>query len=189
MRVPFTRLFLVLVVLLAASLACNLPQSDSARPPTAAPMSADELQQMEEHLKETVAASSGEITLTLTEQQINSILTAKMAEQNDQIISDPVVKLTKGNMEIYGKLSQGAISLDLKVVLKPGVDASGSPILDVEDITMSGLPVPDDLKNKIGSLVDRAFQEYLTGQNQGFKAAKITIDEGKMTVTGSIQQP
>ncbi len=81
---------------------------------------------MEENLQETVAASSGEVTLTLTEQQINSILLANISEQNDQLISDPAVKLTNGHMEISGKVAQGPISLDLAITLKPEIDPSGT---------------------------------------------------------------
>jgi uncharacterized protein YpmS len=189
MRFPFARIFLVLLVLLAASLACNLPSSGSSRPPTAVPMSDQELQQLEENMKATLQASSGEITLTLTEQQINSIISAKMASQKSQIISEPAVKLTNGTMQVFGKLTQSGITLDTTIILKPGVDSAGNPNLEVTDIKMGSFPVPDELKNQIGNLVDQAFHEYLTGQNQGFKATKITIDEGKMTVTGSIQQP
>jgi uncharacterized protein YpmS len=189
MKYPFARLLLVMLVLLASVLACNMPTTGSGRPPTAVPISDQDLQQMEENLKATLQASSGEITFTLTEQQINSIISAKMAGQTDQIITEPAVKLTNGTMEVYGKLTQSGIALNLTVILKPGVDSAGKPNLEVSDIKMGGLPVPDELKNQIGTLVDQAFQEYLSGQNQGFKASKITIDEGKMTVTGSIQQP
>jgi uncharacterized protein YpmS len=189
MKFPFARIILVLLVLLGAALACNRPTSGSDRPPTAVPMSDQELQQMEENLKATLLASSGETTITLTEQQINSIISAKMASQPDQFITEPAVRLTNGNMEVYGKLTQGGIALNLTVVLKPGVDGAGNPKMDVVDIKMGSLPVPAEVKNQIGSLVDQAFQEYLSGQNQGFKATKITIDEGKMTVTGTIQQP
>jgi uncharacterized protein YpmS len=189
MRFPYVRVVLVLAVLLAASLACNLPKTGSGRPPTAVPMSDQELQQLQEQVQKTLENSSGEVTITLTEQQLNAVISAKMAEQKDQIISEPAVKLTQGNMEVYGKLTQAGITLNLVVILKPTVDAAGKPKLDIVDIKMGGLPVPDEIKKQVGNLVDQAFQEYLSNQNQGFKASKIIIDEGKMTVTGTIQQP
>jgi uncharacterized protein YpmS len=176
-------------VIIFASLACNLPTSGSGSPPTAAPMSDEEFQQLEERMKQTLESSSGEVTVTFTEQQINSIITAKLASENEQIITDPVVRLTNGRMEVYGKLPQAGIPLDAKMVLKPGIDPSGNPKLDVEDVSMNGLPVPDELKDQVGNLIDQAFQEYLTSQNQGFKTSSITIEEGKMIVTGTLQQP
>lgn len=189
MKLPFARLVLVLLVLLAAVLACNLPTSNADRPPTAIPMSDQEMQDLEESLKATLRSSSGEITITLTEQQINSLISAKLASQPERLISEPAVRLTNGNMEVYAKISQRGITLNLTVILTPSIDASGNPNMDVVDIKMGGLPVPAELKNQIGELVDQAFQEYLSSQNQGFKATKITIDEGMMTVTGAIQQP
>lgn len=189
MKFPIIKILLVAAVLLIASLACNLPSRESSRPPTAAPMSDEELQQLEKSMKETLAASSGEITVTLTEQQLNSILTTAITKQSEQIISETAVRLTNGTMEVYGKVNQDPITLDLKIVLKPGIDALGNPFLVVEDITMGGLPVPGELKERVGSLVDRAFQEYLSSQGQGFKASNIMIYEGIMTVTGLIQQP
>lgn len=189
MKFPLMRLFLVLGVLILTSLACNLPASKSSSPPTAAPMTDADFQQLEEQLRLTLESSSGEVTVTLTEQQINSIITAKLASQTEHILSDPTVKLTNGKMEVYGQLTQAGISLDTKMVLIPGSDPSGNPKLTVEDVSMGGLPVPDEIKNQIGNLIDQAFQEYLISQNQGFKISNITIEEGKITVTGSLQHP
>jgi len=189
MKSRVIRILLALLALLAASLACNLPSSGSSRPPTAAPMDAGELQNLQDQLQETLSAASGEIAITLTEPQINSLLSTAQAQQNEQIISDTVVKLTNGAMEVYGKMDQGAIAVDLKIVLKPGVDASGNPALDIQDFTIGSFQAPDEMKNKVSNLVAQAIQQYLSGQNQDFKATEITIEEGKMTVSGSIQQP
>jgi uncharacterized protein YpmS len=181
------RFLFALLALLAASLACNLPGKGSGKIPTAAPMSEEEQRKMEEGLKLTLASSNGEVTITVTQQQINSYISAKMAAQKEQVFSDPVVVLTKGNMEVNGKVIQGPLTLNLKIVLQPGVGADGNPSLVIKDISLGGLPVPDEMKAQIGNLVDESLKEYLANQNSGFKVRQITIEEGQITVTGSMQ--
>jgi uncharacterized protein YpmS len=185
MKHTLIRLLLVVSVLLMASLACNLPKTGSV--PTVAPMSPEEAQQLENGLKQTLESASGAATITLTEQQINAFIAAKMAEQQDQVITAPVVKLTNGNMEIYGTLAQGAISPKIKIVLTPGIDAQGNPKFTIEEMTLGGIPAPDAIKDQINTLIDEAFLQSITDQSQGFHATQITINEGSMTINGTVQ--
>lgn len=186
MKKNILRILLVLLVLLGASLACNRPTSESGQPPAAEPMSDEEFQRLQEKMAETLTGSSGGVTITITQQQINSIIAAKMEEQPEQILTEPSVALTNGNMEVYGKISQGGLSFKMKMVLKPTIDANGNPNLEVRDMSLSGIPIPDELKDQIGNLVDQAFREYLENQNNEFQVTNITIEEGKMIITGNV---
>lgn len=178
----------ILLVLVITSLACNLPGRNSVIPPTAVPMSAAEAGQLEESLKATLENPAGEVTIIITQQQINAYMISQLASQGDQIISDPVVVLTDNQIEFYGKLTQNGISINTKMVFQARVDLNGDPKLDVVSIDLGGLPAPDSLVNQIETMVDNTLISYLETGTTRFRATSITIGEGQMTVTGTSQQ-
>ncbi len=185
-RMRFT---LILIVLFAASLACNLPGSASNLPPTAQPMSTQQVQNLENQVQQTLENpnAAGEVSITLTQDQLNSIITGEIQQQPDLGISDPSVILTGGHMEVYGKVTRSNISADLKVVLQPQIDANGNPRLNITSMDLGGLPVPDVLKNRVNTVADDALASYLGSSSSSIKAKSITIGEGQMTITGTRQ--
>lgn len=186
------RLSLIILVLIAASLACNLPTSSGPTPPpTESPLSTQEVQQLEEDLKSTLTnpSQSGEITVNITQQQLNSFIIAEASNQPDLPISNPQVVLTNGQMEIYGTIYQSGISADSKIVMRPRVDGNGNPKMDVVSVTVGPFPAPDALKNQIAAQVDNMLSDYLAASSNKFTVTSVTITEGLMTVTGVPQQP
>jgi uncharacterized protein YpmS len=194
MKFPLLRILPIILVLAAASLACNLPAGLPAQgpelPPTAQPMSPEELQQLEEQLKATLAAgANGEVTVTIAQQQLNAYITSEIASQPEPWITEPSVVLTNGQVEVYGKIAQGGISANAAIVLKPRIDAEGNPKLDIVSINLGSLPVPDSFTERISSLVDNTLSNYLAQTSNQFKVSSIVITEGQMTVSGVRQQP
>jgi hypothetical protein len=188
---PLMRLLLVLTILTAAGLACNFPGGASNLPPTAQPMSTEEVQNLENQIQATLQSpdASGEVTITLSQDQVNSIIAGQMAQQSEQVITDPSVKLTGGHLEVYGKVNQNGISANLQVVMQPQVDASGNPHLNIVSMNLGGMPVPDVLKNRIAASADDAISSYLFSNQNNMKVKSIDITEGQMTITGTPQQP
>jgi uncharacterized protein YpmS len=189
MKNPHMRIILVLTILVAAALACNFPGSSSNLPPTAQPMSTAEMQNLEQQIQATLSNpnANGEVTVTLTQDQLNGIIAAEMAQQPDQTLTDPSVVLTNGQMEVYGKVTQNGVSANLKVVMQPGVDASGTPKMNIVSINLGGLPVPDVLKSRVETMANDALSNYIQTNSGSFKVKSIAITEGKMTVTGTRQ--
>lgn len=187
---PLMRLILIFSVCILAGLACSMPGlSSPSLPPTAPPMNSTDAQNLQQQLQATLTNASGDVTITLTQAQLNGIISAEMAQQSEQVITDPSVVLTGGHMEVYGKVSQSGISTNTKVVLQPRVDADGNPKLDIVSINLGGLPVPDVLTQQIGASVDNTLSDYLASNSNGIKVKSITITEGKMTMTGTRTQP
>ncbi len=190
MKKPHIRLILVLTILVAAGLACNFPGTAANLPPTAQPMSTEQLQNLENQVQQTLQSpnASGEVTVTLTQDQLNGIIATQMAQQSEQVITDPSVVLTGGNMEVYGKVTQSGVSANLKVVMQPVVEANGTPRLNITSINLGGMPVPDVLTTRIADSANNALSSYLdSGQNK-IKVKSINITEGQMTITGSAAQ-
>jgi hypothetical protein len=191
MKFPLMRVLLILVVLAAASLACNLPARGSSAPTAQPPLDAQEMQQLEDQLKATLASSelNSEVTITITQQQLNSLIAAEMANEPNSPIQNPQVVLTGGQMEIYGTVDQAGFSVDSKTIARPGISADGNPSLEVISIQLGPVAAPDALKEQVDTMVDAALQDYLSENANRFKITNIAITEGQMTVTGQRLQP
>jgi hypothetical protein len=189
MKNPLMRLILILIVLVTTSLACNFPGSASNLPPTAKPMSTEEVRNLENRLAKTLESpdAAGEVSITLTQDQVNSIIAGQILQQPDLGITDPSVILTGGHMEVYGKVGQNGVSANLKVVIQPQIDGDGNPKLNIVSMNLGGLPVPDALKNRVATMADSALTSYLDSNSNKFKAKTITMSEGQMTITGTRQ--
>jgi uncharacterized protein YpmS len=191
MKFLITRILLALVVLSAASIACNLPARATDTPPTEPQLDPQTAQQLEEQYKATLdsAPPNGDVTVTITQQQLNTLIQDRIASEPDSPIQDPQVVLTNGQMEIDGTVSQAGFSINSTTVLRPGANADGSPRLEVVSIHLGSIPAPDSLEDQVGRMVDDAFQDYLTQNADQFRVSSISIGEGFMTVTGQRIQP
>jgi uncharacterized protein YpmS len=179
------RIYLILLVLLSVSLACNLPQNGNAIQPTQQLVDPAELEQLENQVRETLSSSEGgEVTVTVTQEQLTTYLAAELAEQNEQLFTDPVVVLTNGQMEIYGKLSQSGLRANTKVVLQPRIDENGDPKLDVVSVDLGPFPVPETIRSRFENLADGTLDQYLSTYSDQIRVTDITVLEGQMTITG-----
>lgn len=192
MKKPLMRLIVILFTLTAASLACNLPANGSNPTPTMAPVqSTDDLQQLEDDLQATLEnpGQNSEVSITITQQQLNSFIAAKLAEQSDPVIKNPQVVLTNGVMEVYGQVNQSGITADTKIVLTPSVDAEGNPNLDILSFEVGPFSAPDALNDRVETMIDNLVAGYIASTEGKFTLISITIGEGTMTVTGLRNQP
>lgn len=185
MKNPAIKLLLVLLVLITASLACNLPQSQEVTPPTSEPVNPAELDQLENQLRETIEVpESGEVSIDVTQEQLTAFLASELANQNEPILTDPVVVLTNGQVEIYGTLSQSGLQVNTRIVLQPRINAEGNPNFDIVSIDLGPLPVPESLRNRFETIVDNTLNRYLIAYADEFQVTDITVHEGYMTITG-----
>lgn len=186
MKFPIKRVLLTLVVLIAASLACNLPARDANVLPTQPPLDPQTAQQLEDQYKATLssAPANTDVTITITQDQLNTMILTRMEDEPDSPIQDPQVVLTGGQMEVYGTVNQGGLSANSKTVIRPGYNADGSPRLEVVSIHLGSFPAPDSLQNQVSDMVNETLQDYLSANSERFKVTNISIAEGLMTITG-----
>jgi len=176
---------LVLLVLVISSLACNRPTAIQATQiPTVEPMSEEDMNRLQEEMAATLA-TSGSVTIMITQEQINSIIAAQIAQQPEQIFIEPSIALIDGKMLVFGKIKQASLTLDMEMTLIPDLDVNGEPTLEIKEMKLSGIPVPDELKKQASSLINQALQEYLANQTSDFELTDFQIEDGKMTITGN----
>lgn len=188
-KLTHMRFLLILMVLVLASLACNLPARGTEAPSPVSPMTTDQIEQFENQMEETLSnpGPSGEVTLNITQEQLSAYLAAEMASQGGDVLSDPRVVLTNGQMEVHGDVNQAGITANTRIVLQPRVEADGSPKLDVQSIELGPFPVPNSLKDRVQVLTNDMLTRYLSSTSAQFKVNDVVITEGQMTITGTQQ--
>ena len=174
-----------LIALLAATLACSIFVGGPAIPtesPVATPTAPSLSDQIDQAV--TAAATSGEISLQITEGQLTSFLADKLSQQANPVISDPRVVLQSGQMIVYGKAVSGAFVANVSMTLQASVDSNGQPQIQVVKTDFGPIPAPQGFNDMITASFQEAFTGYLGPVATGFRLDSITIGNGVMTVSG-----
>jgi hypothetical protein len=190
-------LTLFLTILLLTSLACTVfvgGPDYSSLPPV--PVSTEAVASIQDEIARAIeaGATTGTITVNLTETQITSYLAGRLQtdpslQQSERkpLITEPQVYLRDGQMQIYGKTQQGMFAANIGIVLNMGVDANGQPQIDIVSADFGPFPAPDGLKEAITAMVREAYTGSLGPVATGLRIESISIANGVMTVTGRIR--
>lgn len=186
-----SQLFTVVTLfsLLLASLACSIQAGGPAYPETRVPVSTESASSLAEQVRaaQTAAAQSGALVISVSESQLTSLLAAKLAEKPSPLLTDPQVYLRDGQIQIYGKASQGPIQVNVRIVISASVDSTGQPAIAVVSTDFGPLPAPEGLNKTVTALVQEAFTGALGPAAIGFRLESITIADGTMTMVGRVK--
>jgi uncharacterized protein YpmS len=184
----FRRPVFLFLILLAASLACSLPagSSPTATPvPTLIPATTADAKLFQQQLATASAQfdKTGDLSITLTEQQLTSVLVDALSQQQDVQVVDAQVLLQKGELQVSGKTVLGNITVPVQISLLPTV-TDGLLKLEVSSASFGKIPVPDKFLTQFTDLVNKNLNENMTVDGRQVQIRKVDIAEGKLTVTG-----
>jgi hypothetical protein len=180
---------LSVLALTLASLACSVFVGGPDYPPTAIAVSTEAVNSLDQQVQaaKTAAAQNGLLTLTVTETQVTSLLTAKLDAQPNPFISDPQVYLRNNEIQVYGKAKQGNLQANVRIVLSASIDAQGKPVITVTSADFGPFPAPEGLNKTISAFIEEAFTGALGPAASGLRLESITIADGVMTLTGRVK--
>ena len=172
-----------------ASLACTVFVGGPEYPSTPIAVSTEAVGSLNDqiHAAQTAAAQNGVMTLTVNETQITSLLASKLETQTDPFLRDPQVYLRNNEIQVYGKVRQGNLEANVRIVLSASIDAEGKPVIAVTSADFGPLPAPEGLNKTISALIDETFTGALGPAASGLRLESITIAEGVMTLTGRVK--
>jgi uncharacterized protein YpmS len=190
-RRPQSRKFLLAAsVVLLAGLACNL--GAGPRPPAQAtpiPVTTESVEELQENLQvaATQASTSGEVTLVIDEAQLTSLVAFELQDQEEQFFQDPQVYLRDGQIQLYGSVVQGGISLPVSIIATLSVDEGGMPRYKIVSATAGPVPLPQSILDQLTARLDQVIASQLNPERTDMVVENILIDDGKMTITGHKQ--
>ncbi|HEY9152957.1 MAG TPA: hypothetical protein VIN60_08745 [Anaerolineales bacterium] len=183
------KILIALITLALATLACSIFVGGPNYPATPIPVSTAAVQSLKDQVQQSVAAgaSSGTITLNITEEQLTSYLTYYLQSQPNPLVTDPQVQLQNGQMKVFGKVQQGMFIANASVTMNVGVDSNGQPTIEITQEDFGPFPAPQGLNDAISTLIVEAFTGSLGPAATGFRLESISIANGVMTVTGRLK--
>ncbi len=175
--------------LLAATLACSIFVGGPAYPTGTVPISTQDAQSLQEQIQQAIqdGATSGVISLHLTEAQLTAYLAEKVAQETKPVITEPRVLLRAGQMKIFGKARSGVFIANVSITLQASIDENGQAKIEVTQTDFGPLAAPQALNDAVSAFVREAFTGWLGPIATGFRLESISIEDGSMTVTGRVK--
>lgn len=179
-------IFVAVVLLLAALLACTINVGGPDYPTTAIPISTEAVAQLEQNIQKAVAAGvdSGQVTLIFTEPELTSYLYYYLESQADPIFTNPQVYLQENQIRIHGTAVQGILQAYVYIILTASVDAQGELKIELTSADFGPLPIPDELKTAVTVIIMEAYTGSLGPVATGLRLENIIIANGTMILTG-----
>ncbi len=133
------------------------------------------------------AATTGNVILTITEEQLTSVLHYRFASQTNPLITEPQVFLQNNTMDIYGKATQGYFVANVKISVQVGVDENGEPTMNVVSSDFGPLPVPEGINTTLSAIIKEAYTGAVGPVATGFRIEQIGIRDGFMVMAGKVK--
>lgn len=174
------KIILSILLLFSLTLACNLPVSQlMGLDPTALPPAvATDIQPYVVATTET-----SEIILTITETQLNTLITEKLSTEPDSIVQQPAVIIGDEKIILTGKTIQSGVTLDLLVEMSLSIDIDGKPVIKIESAKIGPLEAPQFVKDSLTSMADEMLTGAIGTSLTGAQVERITIEPGYMVIT------
>lgn len=186
---PRSKILLIIFVLALVSLACNYSLHGPITPEPTIPVTTQAVEDLEQNLNNAAdeAAKTGRINLTITENQMTSLLAQQLEQAGVDFLTNPQVTLRDGQIQLTGDVNQDDLSAKVTVILTVSVDAAGRPMLDVVSANIGPLPVPEDLLSEVQTRLNEAFLGQIRSVAPNLFVESIVIEGGSMTITGRTQ--
>lgn len=173
--------------LVAMACTCSMPKLGGVGPAPKAtvPVSKEAAARMQKKIDQAAAQakSTGQFKVTFSESELTSYIDqqikARQAQGDEIPLASPQVKLTQGQMWVYGTFIAGSSKVNGLVVVSPQVQG-GRLKIQVVRVDLGPFPVPKPLIQQI----DEQIQTLVDEQSSDMALASITIREGEMDVTG-----
>ncbi len=178
-----------LIMLILATMACNLTMLSRTPTPTTIPVSSEAVDELVENVADAVqtAIATGEIQVTFTEQQLTSLAAMELAASGETRVRDIQILLRDGLMRISGTAVQSGLQLPLSIDVRFYIDAQGKPHSQVVSAKAGIFSIPDSMIAELTTQLDRAIQEEINTYGENVYIHSIVIENGIMTITGEIR--
>ena len=177
--------------LVAMACTCSMPKLGGVGPAPKAtvPVSKEAAAQMQKKIDQAAAQakSTGQFKVTVTESELTSYIDqqikARRAQGDEIPLASPQVKLTQGQMWVYGTFLAGSSKVNGLVVVSLQVQ-SGRLKIQIVRVDLGPLPVPKPFIQQINEQIQTLVDE----QSSDITLTGIAIREGEMDVTGNGNQ-
>lgn len=178
-----------LTALMLAGLACGLSVGGPTPPASPIPVSTEAVGELQENLAKaaTNVPAGGEVNVTVTEQQLTSMVALRLQEQQQELpIRDPQVFLRDGKIQLFGVAEAGGLTANALIVISANVTPEGGVVFKAEQASFGPIPVPDNLLEQVSATINEAFTGNLGSTATGLRITGVAIADGELSLTGTL---
>jgi uncharacterized protein YpmS len=176
---------LVLCLLFLVGLACNIYRqpTPSSSP---VPVTTEAVRQLEENIGNALQESqaSGNVSLTVTEEQLTSAAAFELQEQGQTSLTSPQIYLRDGQIQMYGTVMIEQVSTQAVLILAAEPDANGKVNFSIISGTLGPLPLPEAILQEMETNLDAVFSQQLEALAPNTFVESILIANGEMQISG-----
>ena len=186
MRSVSLRILGCTALLAAANLACSIGLGGPTPPASPIVVSTEAAGQLEDIITQAVGSSqNGEVTITVTEEQLTSFIALKLAEEPDAPLQDVQIFLRDGQIVLFGNAKVGSLTAPAEIRLDVATNTEGGLDVTVADANFGPMPVPDSMLETLSSALNEAMSGEFGPQATGIRISNIVVADGEMTMTGT----
>ena len=178
----------LIALVVAAQACCCCTILGGPQPPHAIVPSDEAIRHFEERMAEAEQSAGGSVTITITEEEMTSLIAQALAKQAESApISEPQVHFRNSRVEVYGTV-QVADSLAL-----PGLVAFSITVTDgeldvtVEEVAVGPLPIPEPLLETLTDVLNEGLSKAVQFEEIEILITDVQTGEGEMTISGQVQ--
>lgn len=178
------KLILSVILIFSISLACRIPTFGQQPTPTAEveqPVFNETIDELGDILSTDPA--TGNTVITVSEAQLNQMITEKMAGEDVPMLIDPLVTLQNEKIGITGKTNQAGMDLNVNIRIAVGVDLEGQLVIDIESVKIGPFEAPTSVKDSVSALIVNLFNTTIGNDFKGLKMESVSINNGLMVIT------
>ncbi len=174
----------LVALVVAAQVCCCCSIAGGPEPPYTIAPSADAASRFEERMNAVDLGADDSFTITITEEEMTSLIRQGLAEQKDTPLSEIQAYFRNNRVEVYATV-QMADSLALPgMVAFSLASTDGQVAVTVEEVTLGPLPVPEPVLQSLNDELNKALSESIQIDGKEVAITDVQIGEGEMTVSG-----
>jgi len=180
-------LLIVFMALAVGALACGGPVAVGGPTPTYEPIavSSEAAQSLIDKF-DAVGATSGEVTVSISESELTSYVEAQLQAQPDATITNPQIYLRDGKLRFYGTVTTEQLTANAEVVMNATIQDNKLAIT-VDSANFGPLPVPQGVLDSVTATLNNNLLELAGGMPTGVGLKSVSIADGVLTLTAVVK--
>jgi len=172
--------------LLLISLACNLLNRTAQIPTETIPVTTQAVESLKEEINQAGQdlKSKGQVTVTLDEAELTSLIAFELQNQETPILQEPQIYLRDGQVILLGKVKQGDTMVPVELALTVSANSDGRPVYQIDSAKIGSLPLPEVLFKEYSEQLNTVFASKINPRLDEIFIDRITIADGAMTIQG-----
>jgi hypothetical protein len=199
-------IILIIAALWLASLACRLGAQPATNTPTVevtTPVPAIATQSPEiQSPTQTVAVlqqstpeqpttvpttNTGTISITIDENQLNTMVANELNKQDEPQLVDPKIRLQSGQILVSGEVNRSGLKASFSGTLTVDVTPDGRLHYNIISASLGPLPLPQAMRDQVATQLNDAMATPQTKDGQQIFVESVNVGNGVMTITGHIR--